>query len=63
MINKYLSNVRREKHAFEKLIHERANVVIPIDHDESLLNPDELFLEQLDTRIAGGQVKVSKVKW
>ncbi|KAJ1554139.1 hypothetical protein HK096_004872, partial [Nowakowskiella sp. JEL0078] len=51
----YLSGIRKEKAAFEKLIHEKANMAIPIDADSSsAIDPDDAFWSNLDTRLAGG---------
>ncbi|KAJ1987164.1 DNA repair protein RAD16 [Dimargaris cristalligena] len=54
----YLTNVRREKDAFEKLIHERSVMVIPLDayaSQDPLDYQHELtLLKNLNTRIAGG---------
>ncbi|TPX41493.1 hypothetical protein SeMB42_g05553 [Synchytrium endobioticum] len=52
----YLSMIRKEKEAFEKLIHEKSVMAIPIDQDgRSQIDPDEVFYRNLDTRNAGGQ--------
>ncbi|KAJ3050769.1 hypothetical protein HK102_012202, partial [Quaeritorhiza haematococci] len=53
---RYLSMIRKEKEAFEKLIREKSIMAIPLDQD-GRVNPDpeELFWQNLDTRLAGGQ--------
>ncbi|TPX33576.1 hypothetical protein SmJEL517_g03568 [Synchytrium microbalum] len=52
----YLSMIRKEKEAFEKLIHEKSIMAIPIDQDGRVQpDPDETFFRNLDTRNAGGQ--------
>ena len=51
---RYLSAVRREKDAFTKLIRERANMAQSFTHDTANLDPQELFLRTVNTRIAGG---------
>ncbi|KAJ3225748.1 hypothetical protein HDU81_007686 [Chytriomyces hyalinus] len=53
---KYLTSLRKEKDAFEKLIREKANMAIPIDQDGRVVDPEDLFWTNLDTRVAGGQV-------
>ncbi|KAJ3062533.1 hypothetical protein HDU98_001574 [Podochytrium sp. JEL0797] len=52
---KYLTSLRKEKESFEKLIREKANMAIPIDQDGRVVDPDDVFWRNLDTRIAGGQ--------
>ncbi|KAF2116586.1 DNA repair endonuclease XPF [Lophiotrema nucula] len=49
---RYLSAVRREKDAFTRLVRERGNMAMKIDH--SNLDPQESFLRTINTRIAGG---------
>lgn len=51
---RYLSMVRREKDAFEKLIRERSNMAIPIDQDGRVVAEQAEFLRDLSTRVAGG---------
>ncbi|KAI8806841.1 hypothetical protein BJ742DRAFT_814576 [Cladochytrium replicatum] len=54
---RYLSSVRKEKEAFEKLIHEKANMAIPLDQDgRADIDVDDAFWRGLNTRLAGGQV-------
>ncbi|KAJ3035702.1 hypothetical protein HDV00_003463 [Rhizophlyctis rosea] len=53
---RYLSQIRKEKGAFEKLIREKAVMAVPVDQDGRIQeDPDELFWRNLDTRVAGGQ--------
>ncbi|KAI9012720.1 hypothetical protein BC832DRAFT_589708 [Gaertneriomyces semiglobifer] len=53
---RYLSHIRKEKAAFEKLIREKSIMAIPIDQDgRSAKDRDEEFWENLDTRLAGGR--------
>ncbi|KAJ3393187.1 hypothetical protein HDU84_002535 [Entophlyctis sp. JEL0112] len=52
---KYLTSLRKEKEAFEKLIQEKANMAIPIDQDGRVVDPEDIFWRNLDTRVAGGQ--------
>ncbi|KAL2914851.1 DNA repair protein RAD16 [Polyrhizophydium stewartii] len=53
---RYLTSIRREKEAFERLINQKANMVIPIDQDGRVaVDPEELFWRNVDTRQAGGQ--------
>ncbi|KAJ3028644.1 UNVERIFIED_CONTAM: hypothetical protein HDU68_001225 [Siphonaria sp. JEL0065] len=52
---KYLTSLRKEKDSFEKLIREKANMAIPIDQDGRVVDPEDLFWRNLDTRVAGGQ--------
>ncbi|KAJ9052145.1 DNA repair protein RAD16, variant 5 [Entomophthora muscae] len=47
---RFLAGVRREKDGFERLINEKAKLVIPVDH--GLLRPSL----NLDSRTAGGQI-------
>ena len=49
---RYLSTVRREKDAFTRLIKERGQMAITLDHKPN--NPEEQFLRTVNTRIAGG---------
>ncbi|KAI9839705.1 MAG: hypothetical protein M1837_002052 [Sclerophora amabilis] len=52
---KYLSAVRKEKDAFEKLIRERANMSITLTLDgRGVEDPQDQFLRTVNTRIAGG---------
>ena len=50
---RYLSAVRREKDAFTKLIRERATMALTLA-DTGELDPQEMFLRTVNTRIAGG---------
>ncbi|OAJ43057.1 hypothetical protein BDV3_001823 [Batrachochytrium dendrobatidis] len=52
---RYLTSIRREKEAFEKLINQKATMAIPIDQDGRVsTDPEELFWKNVDTRNAGG---------
>ncbi|KAJ1559115.1 hypothetical protein HK405_011956, partial [Cladochytrium tenue] len=58
---RYLSQLRREKEAFEKLIREKAIMAIPIDQDGRVeADPEERFWRTLDTRISGGRRVAAK---
>ncbi|KAI8925204.1 hypothetical protein BC831DRAFT_462186 [Entophlyctis helioformis] len=60
---RYLTSIRREKEAFERLINQKASMVIPIDQDGRVaVDPEELFWRNADTRRAGGQRAVSAVQ-
>ncbi|KAJ3403968.1 hypothetical protein HDV05_007444, partial [Chytridiales sp. JEL 0842] len=53
---RYLSAIRKEKDAFERLIREKSTMAIPIDQDGRIdADPDERIWRALDSRIAGGQ--------
>lgn len=55
---RYLSQIRREKHAFERLIKEKSVMSIPIDQDGRIkLQPEDDFWKEINTRIAGGQLE------
>ncbi|KAG6118975.1 hypothetical protein E4U13_008075 [Claviceps humidiphila] len=52
---RYLSNVRREKDAFTKLIKERASMSLVMTVDpHGMEDPQDVFLRTVNTRIAGG---------
>lgn len=52
---RYLSNVRREKDAFTKLVKERASMSVVMTVDpHGIEDPQEAFLRTVNTRIAGG---------
>ncbi|KAJ3021532.1 hypothetical protein HKX48_008294 [Thoreauomyces humboldtii] len=54
---RYLSHLRKEKQAFEKLIREKSIMAVPIDQDGRIArDPDDEFWRKVDGRIAGGQV-------
>ncbi|KAJ3152164.1 hypothetical protein HDU89_001383 [Geranomyces variabilis] len=54
---RFLSLIRNEKAAFEKLIREKGIMAIPIDQDGRVAkDPDAEFWRTIDTRLAGGQV-------
>ncbi|CAG8468790.1 14528_t:CDS:10 [Cetraspora pellucida] len=53
---RYLSAIRKEKEAFEKLIHENSVMAIPLGKPRIISrNPDDMFLRTANTRIAGGR--------
>ncbi|KAI7865197.1 hypothetical protein BDF14DRAFT_1828192 [Spinellus fusiger] len=52
---RYLHEIRREKEAFEQLIREKSNMVIPMASKRVM--QDDAFLKAVDTRLAGGQMK------
>jgi DNA excision repair protein ERCC-4 len=54
----YLSDVRREKDAFTKLIRERANMPIYLDTDEQDASQNSI-LKLVSTRIAGGGLRTT----
>jgi len=55
---RYLSQIRREKHAFEVLIREKSVMAIPIDQDGRIkLQPEDDFWREINSRIAGGQLE------
>ncbi|ORX49370.1 hypothetical protein BCR36DRAFT_291953 [Piromyces finnis] len=55
---RYLSQIRREKYAFERLIKEKSIMSIPIDQDGRIkLQPEDDFWKEINTRIAGGQLE------
>ncbi|ORY53589.1 hypothetical protein BCR33DRAFT_710984 [Rhizoclosmatium globosum] len=56
---KYLTSLRKEKDAFERLIREKANMAIPIDQDGRVVDPEDIFWRNMDTRVAGGQATVA----
>lgn len=49
---KYLTEIRKEKESFEKLINEKGNMVVPINQDGRglLEDPDETYWHEFDTR-------------
>ncbi len=54
---RYLSSMRREKESFEKLIREKANMVLPLRPDgrPAEQTSDDRLLRTINSRIAGGQ--------
>ncbi|ORX83961.1 hypothetical protein BCR32DRAFT_201319 [Anaeromyces robustus] len=55
---RYLSQIRREKYAFERLIREKSVMAIPIDQDGRIkLQPEDDFWREINSRIAGGQLE------
>ncbi|KAI9143822.1 hypothetical protein BKA69DRAFT_1155170 [Paraphysoderma sedebokerense] len=54
---KYLSVIRKEKDAFERIVREKSVMALPIDHENTALHPtqDEMFMHMINSRIAGGQ--------
>ncbi|KAI8914895.1 hypothetical protein DFJ77DRAFT_463850 [Powellomyces hirtus] len=58
---RFLSMIRKEKAAFEKLIREKSIMAIPIDQDGRIArDPEAEFWRQLDSRLAGGQIIAAK---
>jgi ERCC4-type nuclease len=52
----YLTLLRREKVCFEKLIHQKSGLSIPIDEEGNIiLDAEQTFWQKVDTRIAGAQ--------
>lgn len=49
---KYLTQIRKEKDSFEKLISQKGNMVVPINQDGRGLiqDPDETYWHEFDTR-------------
>jgi DNA excision repair protein ERCC-4 len=59
----YLTLLRKEKDSFEKLIHQKSNLSIPIDEDGNIiLDAEQAFWQKVDTRIAGGQALQHRVR-
>ncbi|CAG8453665.1 10156_t:CDS:10 [Dentiscutata heterogama] len=59
---RYLSAIRKEKEAFEKLIYEKSIMAIPLGKPRIISrNPDDMFLRTTNTRIAGGREIVQPV--
>jgi DNA excision repair protein ERCC-4 len=57
---KYLSTIRREREAFEKLIREKSNMAIPIDQDgRTQLDPADSFWQDFDSRLGRSSDGVS----
>ncbi|KAL0081166.1 hypothetical protein J3Q64DRAFT_1850905 [Phycomyces blakesleeanus] len=54
----YLSEIRKEKEAFERMIREKSNMVIPIP--PSNVTPDDGFVSAVNSRILGGHLKPSE---
>ncbi|KAN0059816.1 DNA repair protein RAD16 [Thecaphora frezii] len=54
---RYLSALRREKEAFERLIREKSNMALPLTADGRPMaeDADQRFLRTVSSRIAGGQ--------
>ncbi|CAO3681836.1 unnamed protein product [Umbelopsis vinacea] len=50
---RYLSSIRQEKEAFEKLIREKSIMAVPIANSRKS-NEEDLFLKTVSTRIGGG---------
>ncbi|KAI9208291.1 uncharacterized protein BJ171DRAFT_438598 [Polychytrium aggregatum] len=52
----YLSSLRREKNAFEKLIYQKSIMAIPVEQDGRVrADPEQQIWNNLTTRVAGGQ--------
>lgn len=54
---RYLSEIRREKESFERLIHEKARMALPLQADGRAAeeSADERLLRTINSRLAGGQ--------
>ncbi|MCO5570065.1 hypothetical protein L7F22_023779 [Adiantum nelumboides] len=54
---RYLSNLRREKESFERLIREKAMMALPLQADgrPAEQSADERLLRTINSRLAGGQ--------
>ncbi|KAE8224536.1 hypothetical protein CF319_g2591 [Tilletia indica] len=59
---RYLSSLRREKDAFEKLIKEKASMALPLQADRKPVAgyTNEMLLPTINSRIAGGQRATSE---
>ncbi|CAG8531507.1 8007_t:CDS:10 [Paraglomus occultum] len=52
----YLSSIRMEKEAFEKIIREKSIMAIPLGQSAAKsISPDDAFLRTINTRVAGGR--------
>ncbi|RUS27510.1 hypothetical protein BC938DRAFT_483143 [Jimgerdemannia flammicorona] len=52
----FLSSVRKENEAFQRLIREKSVMAIPIQENEKKnIAGEDIFLKTLDTRVAGGR--------
>ncbi|KAJ3269576.1 DNA repair endonuclease XPF [Terramyces sp. JEL0728] len=56
----YLTNLRKEKEAFEKLINLKSNIVIPLDEHGRVSLAQDYFWKE-DSRNAGGQEETKKI--
>lgn len=56
---KYLTGLRREKEAFERLIKERGSMLMPIMEERRSGTAGESLIKTISSRIAGGQKEVS----
>ncbi|KAI9307779.1 hypothetical protein BJ944DRAFT_261379 [Cunninghamella echinulata] len=57
---KYLSLIRKEKEAFEKLIREKSVMAIPIRQKKT--EKDDLFIRTVSSRYGGGQLKLDNTQ-
>ncbi|KAI8332645.1 hypothetical protein BC941DRAFT_436197 [Chlamydoabsidia padenii] len=57
---KYLSLIRKEKEAFEKLIREKSIMAIPIQQKRT--EKDEVFIRTVSSRYGGGELKISNTQ-
>ncbi|CAG8504551.1 10589_t:CDS:10 [Paraglomus brasilianum] len=56
----YLSSIRREKEAFEKIIREKSIMAIPLGQSAAKsIGPDDAFLRTTNTRVAGGRLPLN----
>ncbi|PWN40252.1 hypothetical protein IE81DRAFT_325773 [Ceraceosorus guamensis] len=56
---RYLSEMRREKESFERLIREKANMALPLLADGRPSTEVEQPLRTINSRMAGGQISVT----
>ncbi|KAF4562504.1 hypothetical protein EYR36_004165 [Pleurotus pulmonarius] len=58
--HKYLVGIRKEKESFERLIKERATMLLPILEDKGPgSTPNDALLKTISSRIAGGRREIS----
>ncbi|KAH7908756.1 hypothetical protein BJ138DRAFT_1103259, partial [Hygrophoropsis aurantiaca] len=53
--HRYLAGLRREKEAFERLVRERATMLLPIVEATNQNAPGESLIKTISTRLAGGR--------
>lgn len=56
--HKYLAALRREKDSFERLIKERATMLVPVFEDQRPKAGDQ-FIQTISTRLAGGRKELT----
>ncbi|KAK7042132.1 ERCC4 domain-containing protein [Favolaschia claudopus] len=57
--HKYLAGIRKEKDSFQRLIKERATMVLPIFEERAANSRGEAIIKTISTRIAGGRREVT----